>query len=121
MSHFKLICVDMRHPAHGSGQGPGGTGQDELSALVSGGGPAAEICVGALRARPHWAQPGGHWGEKRAATGVFCVLQLAEWHCDQRLPTRAGNEPSRSLKFYNQGEGPYWGLLLVESYYCLHI
>ena len=26
--------------------------------------------------------------------------------------SRAWNEPSRSLKLYRQGEGPYWGLLL---------
>ena len=91
MSHFKLICVDMRHPAHGSGQGPGGTGQDELSALVSGGGPAAEICVGALRARPHWARPGvtgGKKGQQRACS-VFCNWQsgIAISGCQLELET----------------------------------
>ena len=29
------------------------------------------------------------------------------------LDTRAGNEPSRRLKFLNHKEGPYLGLLLV--------
>ena len=43
--------------------------------------------MGALGARPR-----GHWGEKRAATGAF---------------SRAGNEPSRSLKFYDQADCPF--------------
>ena len=30
------------------------------------------------------------------------------------LDARAGNEPSRSLKFHNHGEGPYLGPLLDE-------
>ena len=33
------------------------------------------------------------------------------------VPIRDGNDPSRSLKFHNYGEGPYYGLLLVESGY----
>ena len=34
---------------------------------------------------------------------------------------RAGNEPSRTIRFHNQGEGPYKSLLLVESpYYCFY-
>ena len=36
------------------------------------------------------------------------------------LDTRAGNEPSRRLKFLNHKEGPYLGLLLVESAYLLY-
>ena len=32
-----------------------------------------------------------------------------------KVNIRAGNEPSRSLKFRNLGEGPYLGFLLVES------
>ena len=33
---------------------------------------------------------------------------------------RAVNEPSRRLKFYNHGEGPYYGFLLVESALCVN-
>ena len=33
------------------------------------------------------------------------------------LASRAGSEPSQSLMFHNHGEGPYLGLLLVDSYY----
>ena len=41
------------------------------------------------------------------------------YRCD--LHIRASNEASRSLK-YNHDEGPYYGLLLVESgYYRYHI
>ena len=42
--------------------------------------------------------------------------------CNTALKVRARNEPSRSLKFHNHGEGPYEGLLLVErGYYRFHI
>ena len=30
------------------------------------------------------------------------------------VPTRAGNEPSRSLKYYNHGEGPYSGFHIKD-------
>ena len=35
------------------------------------------------------------------------------------LPSRAANEPSRSLKFHNHRECPYQGLLLVEYAFTL--
>ena len=38
-------------------------------------------------------------------------------HGARAAPGRAGNKPSRSLKFHNHREGPNKGLLLVESAY----
>ena len=32
------------------------------------------------------------------------------------LPSRAWNEPSRSLKFHNHWEAPYWGLLATRAF-----
>ena len=47
---------------------------------------------------------GGMWG---------CNSSAAMWLMNWNLPTRAGHEPSRSLKFHNHGEGPL-SLLLVQ-------
>ena len=48
-----------------------------------------------------------------------CVCSAEGWRDPAQSGgfNRASNEPSRRLMFYNHGEGPYWGLVLVESAY----
>ena len=43
------------------------------------------------------------------------AASVAEYRHNNRDSDRAGNEPSRSLKFCNHGEGSYQDLLHVES------
>ena len=53
-----------------------------------------------------WGHPGAHLSEPAWPPEVSVDIR-----------TRASNEPSRRFKFYNHREGPYYGLLLVESDY----
>ena len=55
------------------------------------------------------------WGGSCADIQIQVIVDSGE-------QIRALNEHSRSLKFYNHREGPYYGLLLVKSsYYRFHI
>ena len=65
-----------------------------------------------ILAGQHQHQPGTRHQTSKLGEGRF-VAELPSATDD----TRAGNEPSRRLKVYNRGEGPYYGLILVGSAY----
>ena len=49
------------------------------------------------------------------------AASVPEYRHNNRDSDRAGNEPSRSLKFCNHREGSYQDLLYVENALCFHI
>ena len=49
-------------------------------------------------------QEKGKWGDRSSADGA----QIRSGRTQLLLDTRASNEPSRSLKLYNHGEGPHY-------------
>ena len=52
----------------------------------------------------------------------LCVNPGAETRADTHTITRTSAANRSKVKLYNHGEGPYQGLLLVEStYYRFHI
>ena len=73
--------------------------------------------VRAARPRPGHAHPQQRQGR---AAGGHCVDM--GWTVTSRMTSAVKRSIGSTTGFHDHGEGPYWGLLLVESgYYRFHI